>query len=468
MKRVLLIFSLFFLGSCTPYPKYRPPCASVPESWKGEVSQETPVAVPDWWAIFQDERLNELEVEAMTHNYSLEIAYQNWMQARMQACVARAALFPQASLNPSYFKQDSLFFIQGLPLFPAPVRVEQAQYTVPLQVSYEVDLWNQLRNIYNSDLYNAQAQKEAYNNLLLSISADVATHYFTIRGLDSELVVLEQNIKIRQDALDITQSRYEGGLVNFIDVSQSQTALATVKADYENTLRLRIIEEDALATLLGQPASDFSNPNKPLLGPPPSVPAGVPSTLLARRPDIREAERQMAAAHAQIAVQVASFFPSLNIVGQAGYLSPLWHNLLDWKARFWSLAVNVAQVVFDGGAIQGNVNIAKAVFLQNAANYQQTVLRAFQEVEDALADIEYEARQVVFLEEAVKAAQTTLDLSMMRYTNGLVLFLEVVDAERTLFENQRNLVKVQSQQYLSTIFLIKALGGGWESLDSCE
>lgn len=470
MGRYIIIALAGVLTACSPYGKYHRPAAYAPEDWKNPTADTIQSNLGNWWEVFNDEQLDRLEQMAFAKNYSLEEAFQNWQQARAQAYVTRAAQFPQIFFNPNFYKQESLFFLQGFPTAPgqipfAPIRIEQAQYTLPLDVSYELDIWHQLLDNYKSSIYNAQAKQEAYNTLILSISADVALHFYTLRGLDSELDVLIENMKIRQEALDVTQSRYDAGLVNFTDVSRAETELSAVKADFENTTRQRNLEENILATLTAEAASDFTLPHMPLNGPPPSIPSGIPCEVLLRRPDIREAERNMASSHLQIAVQYANYFPSLTFQGSGGYLSPLWRNLLDWKARFWYVAGNISQVVFDGGTIQGNVAAAKAVYLQSVAAYQNTVLQAFREVEDALGNIYYEARQEKDLVKAVESAQTTLNLSSQRYTQGLVYYLEVVDAERSLLENQRNLVKVQAQQYTAAVSLIKALGGGWDSAE---
>lgn len=466
MKNLLIVATLGILTACSPYEIYQPPLTYTPEEWKNPVIESNLEAPCQWWEIFQCEHLNELESRALDKNYSLEEAFQNWQQAQAMAYVARSAQFPQINLNPNFIKEESLLQIYSQKHGQTKsklIRCDQSLYSIPLDVTYEVDLWNQLSNNYKAFAYNAQAQQEAYQTAILIITADVALHFFILQGLDSELDVLDKNRKIRQDALDITQSRYSAGLVNFSDVSRAETELAVIKSDWENTMRLRNLEENILATLTAQSASDFSLPHSPLDGIPPSIPSGIPSELLLRRPDIRQAEQDMASTHTEIAVQYADYFPALTFQGAIGYLSPLCHNLFDWKARFWSIAGNIAQVVFDGGAIQGNVAAAKAVYLQNVAIYQNTVLKAFQEVEDALGDIHHKARQKKDLFWAVENAKVTLDLTIDRYSQGLVYYLEVVDAERSLLENQRDLVKVRSQEYTSTVLLIKSLGGEWSN-----
>ncbi|MBA3815478.1 MAG: efflux transporter outer membrane subunit [Parachlamydiaceae bacterium] len=464
--RFLIIFSICLAG-CTPYEKYEPPSVYSPSGWKNPDYADNVQALGQWWYLFEDEELNALEGLALEKNYSIEEAFQNWQQARALAFVARSAQFPQASLNPNFSKKNNLILFQGPgQVNTRPFRIEQAQYSLPLDVSYEVDFWHKIYDNYKAHLYNAESRFEAYNNMILSITADVALHYYTLRGLDSELDVLEMNRKIRQDAYDISLSKYEAGLVNFTDVSRAETELASVLADFENTSRLRNLEENILGTLTTVAASEFFIPHNPLKKFPPSIPAGIPSSLLLRRPDIRQAEREMASTHMQVAVQYAAYFPSLSFEGGIGFFSPLLHNLIDWKARFWSIAGNIAQVVFDGGAIQGNVAAAKAVYLQNVARYQDTVLRSFQEVEDALGNIHYVIKQEKDLIKAVKSAQVTFTLSSDRYRQGLVTYLEVVDAERSLLENQRLVVKAHTQEYLFTISLIKSLGGGWN--DECH
>lgn len=463
--RFLFIF-IICLAGCTPYGPYEPPAPYVPSDWKNPEDAAPLETLCQWWSVFDDEKLNALEELALQKNYSLEESFQNWQQARALAFVARSAQFPQVGFNPNFYKQNNLILFQGPGgLNTSPFRIEQAQYALPLDVSYEVDLWHQIYDNYKASLYTAESRFEAYNNMILSITSDVAFHYYTLRGLDSELDVLEVNRRIRQDAYDISLSRYNAGLVNFADVSRAETELASVHADFENTSRLRNLEENILGTLTAVAASDFSMPHDPLQEAPVSIPAGIPSSLLRRRPDIRQAEREMAASHRQIAVQYAAYFPALSFDGAVGFMSPLLRHLFDWKARFWSIAGNIAQVVFDGGAIKGNVEAAKAVYLQNVAHYQDVVLRSFQEVEDALGNIHYVIRQEKDLVRAVKSSQVTFNLSSDRYKQGLVTYLEVVDAERSLLENQRLVVKAHTQEYLFTISLIKSLGGGWNAPD---
>lgn len=463
----IVILLLIGLTACTPYGDYVPPEVYAPPEWKNTNCAPEVEDFCQWWHVLDDEGLNALEEMALAKNYSLEEAFQNWQQARALAYVARSHEFPQVGLNPNFFKQSSLIQFQAPGGLGADVfRIQQQTYSVPLEASYEVDLWNQIYDNYRAALYSAEARFEAYNNALLSITADVGAHYYTLRGLDSELDVLEQNRKIRKDAYDISLSRYDAGLVNFTDVSRAETELASVLADIENSTRLRNLEENILGTLTAVAASDFFIPHNPLGESPTTIPTGIPSDLLRRRPDIRQAERQMASTHMQVAVEYAAYFPALSFNGAAGFLTPLLHNLFDWKARFWSIAGNIAQVIFDGGYIQGNVEAAKAVYLQNVAIYQGTVLRAFQEVEDALGNIYYTIRQEKDLIIAVDSAEITLNLSSDRYRQGLVTYLEVVDAERSLLENQRLVVKARTQEYLFTISLIKALGGGWN--EPCE
>lgn len=460
----LFLLLCISLSGCTPYGQYEPPAVYAPAEWKNPDCAVNVECFCQWWHVFQDEELNTLEEMALKKNYTLEEAFQNWQQARALAYVARSAQFPQVNLNPNFYKQESLFQFQGPGLLNTrPFRLEQALYSIPLEASYEVDLWHQLYDNYRAYVYNAESRFEAYNNMVLSITSDVATHYYTLRGLDSELDVLEMNRKIRQDAYDISFSRYNAGLVNFTDVSRAETELASVLADFENTTRLRNLEENILGTLTAVAASDFFIPHNPLGDSPASIPAGMPSKLLLRRPDIRQAERLMASSHMQTAVQYAAYFPDLSFQGAVGFMAPLLHNLLDWKARFWRIAGNIAQVVFDGGAIDGNVEASRAYYLQNVAIYQNTVLRSFQEVEDALSNIHYTIRKEKDLIVAVNSGEITFNLSSDRYRQGLVTYLDVVDAERSLLENQRLVVQARTQEFLFTVSLIKALGGGWNN-----
>lgn len=457
----------------------------------------------NWWEIFQDPILNQLEEQALNSSYTLWAALERVIEARDQARINFAPLLPGINFSPSFSRTGSLFQnpIPGgsgktpctslspsslgslaqeaqaavanpaaslLTNMPKDFRFVQSQYLVPLNLRYEVDLWSRLNNTYLASLIQAQAASQAYLSVLLSLSADVATAYFQIRGLDAQQEIIQGNIRIRQHAVDLNKIRYKAGLIVYLDVSRAEVELARAHSDSDDVRRLRGLQENLLATLIGVPASVFSIAYKPLIIPPPVVPRGLPSELLCRRPDIAEAERNLAAAYYQIGVAYANFFPSLSLNAAFGFESPFANQLFSWRSRFWQVGWDIMQTVFDAGRNEANLDYYKARFREAMANYQQQVLQAFRDVEDALVNLHGYADQAQDLAVAVRAAHVTLELSQMRYNRGLINYLDVVDAERQLLETEQSSVIVLGNRYISTVMLIRALGGGWGPCDNCE
>lgn len=429
----------------------------------------------NWWETFQDDVLNELEENALNSSYTLWAALERVIQARAQARTYFAPLLPHLNFTPS-FSRTGLLYQNPLPdatsstttIVPKAFRFVQTQYLVPLNLTYEVDLWSKLNNTYYASLIRAQAASQAYLSVLLSLTADVAATYFQIRGLDAQQEVVQRNIRVRQHAVDLNIARYKAGLIVYLDVSRAEVELARAHSDSDDVRRLRGLQENLLATLIGTPASIFSLAPNPLKIPPPVIPRGLPSELLCRRPDIAEAERDLAAAYREIGVAYANFYPSFNLNASFGFGSPFAHTLFSWQSRFWQVGWNIVQTVFDGGYNAANLDYYQARFREILANYQQTVLKAFQDVEDSLVNLHGYADQAQDLAIAVRAARVTLELAQMRYNRGLTNYLDVVDAERQLLETEQNSVIVLGNRYVSTVTLIRGLGGGWGPCETCQ
>lgn len=466
-----LFFLIFLLSGCRLGPNYAPPVVTSPEDWKTEQSADSSVSgnICNYWEVFHDETLNALEMEAIENNPNLYVALERVYEARALAGIERSRIFPQVTLNPAYSTTGTLFKLYGLSQVPALanfglkpiIRVHEMQYFLPLNLNYEIDLFGKLQSGYESAFLNAQSKEAAYYTALLTLTSDLAANYFNLRSLDLQIILLENTIEARKKSLEFNSSRYKSGLSNYIDVSSAMLELSNTEAEYEDSLRQRQLFENAIATLIGKPASIFCLPPNPLQEPPPVIPAGIPSEILFQRPDIAEAERTMASQNAQIGVAYASFFPSLSLTGTLGFFSPDFRDFLSWKSRFWSFGANAAQVIFDAGRNCSNLEVTWSRFFQSSGTYQQTVLTAFQEVEDALNNLEQQARQSNYLFEATQAAQKTLSLAENRFKNGLVTYLEVVDSERSELQTQRNFANLLGQRYISTIQLIKALGGSF-------
>lgn len=463
----LLFLILVLCASCRVGPVYRPPDSSAPAEWKGAVSQVQNVPSVDyWWEIFGDGILNDLEQQAVANNPSLQEAWDRVFDARATVGIARADLYPQININPLYTDTGTLFQLNGVPTGLIPglqrvVRIHIFEYFLPATLSYEVDLWGKYRSLYESAVYNAEAEEDAYRATLLSLTADLASHYFNLRTLDAQVLLLEETVKLRTDSLKLTRSRYKSGISDSIDVSSAELELANTEAQYFDTVRQRALFENAIATLIGIPASDFCLAANPISENPPLVPPGVPSSILIQRPDIAQAERTMASQHAQIDVAYASFLPSLSLTGTIGYQSPTLKDFMTWKSRYWQYGASGSQFVFDAGKRCSELAVAWARFWQTDDHYRQVVLTAFQEVEDSLNNLDLEAKQFDSLQRAVTAADLTLKSANRRYLNGIVAYYEVIESQRSDLTAKLNLLNVLDLRYQATIALIKALGGGW-------
>lgn len=475
--------ALLAMTACQVGPKYYPPAPQVPLEWKNETSEQPSEPVPKfgyWWEIFQDCELNELELLAIEHNPNLFVALARIEEAWAMAGVNKADFFPQFNLNPSYLNTGQLFkiFLPGdlakNPIFSTfdtalgqPFRIHQFFYTFPVNMSYEIDLWGKYRSQYESAVYNAQAQIEDYHTILLSLTTDVANSYFQLRTLDTLIEILQQTIEVRRKGLELAQNRYSKGLINYSDVASASLEVSNTEAELDDTIRQRGLQENVLAVLIGGYASDFKFPESPLVVEPPMLPAGIPSTILQRRPDIAEAERLMAAQNAKVKAAYANMFPSLELTGTLGFSSPDFKQFFKWISRLWAIGANSAETVFDGGRKDSYLEIELARFAQASGSYQQQVLLAFREVEDALNNLEYQKKQSDSLQRAVADATKLTGISMTRYKQGVANYTTVVVNERSELDAKRGYTSVLGLRYQSTIQLIKALGGGWDS-SSCN
>lgn len=459
----------FILVACRVGPDYHSPCSSTPDEWKNPVQEEdVPCDVENWWEVFEDERLNQLEEEAVANNPDLYIAVERVFEAKAIVGEDAAKFYPHVSLDPYYSSTGTLFKLYGIPpnitnLFGIKpiLRVHELQYFLPINLSYEVDLWGKIRSQYESALWNMQAQMEAYNAALLSLTSELASNYFNMRSLDAQVDYLYRSMNLFRQDLDLNKLRYEKGLVNKIDVTNAELQLANAESAYYDYIRQRNLFENAIAALMGKPASDLHLDSFPLTEQPPTIPAGVPSMVLLQRPDIAEAERTLASQHALINVAVAEFFPSLTLTGALGFESPDLRQFLSWKSRYWQIAAASSQPLFDGGRRVSQLNLAYAQYLEAEGNYRKVVITAFREVEDALNNIEMLTKESASLEAAVRAATETRQLASSQYKSGLVNYLNVIDSERQEVVAQQNAIQVLGQRYQSTVQLIKALGGSW-------
>lgn len=457
------LITIIFLAGCQVGPMYEPPDHPyTPEKWKHEGSSESRDPLCNWWEVFEDATLNELEEQALENNPDLYAAMERVFQARALAGVALSNLFPQISLVPSYSNQEILQKIfAAQPPIPKFLREHQITNALPLNLTYEIDLWGMLYSNYQSANYFAESQEAAFQAAILTLTADLANSYFRLRTLDREIDLYLETIETRKIALEINQARYQMQLTDYSSVSRAALDLTNVEADYYEASRQRDIEENRIATLIGMPASDFDLLHSPLIGAPPAIPAGIPSDVLLQRPDIAAAERLRASDNAQVRVAYAAFFPQFSITAALGFSSPDLKHFLKWKSRYWQIGGTVNQFLFDGGERCSNLELAIAQFRETDDEYQSQVLTAFQEVEDALGNIEQYYFEAEKLRESTFSATTTYQIARDRYLQGVTFYLDVVDSERDLLNAQRAHLTAEGLRYSATIQLIKALGGMW-------
>ena len=471
LKKFLVLVAPVFLSlaGCAVGPDYQRPPVEVPKNWK-EAAPRDAESRARWWEIFENPELNTLEAQALVANQTLKGAVARVEEARSVARISAADFYPTITFDPTASRQDfSANRLISIPHTNNNVgRFASNLFTVPLDLSYEVDVWGRVRRSYEAAKEEAQASAADYQTVLLTLTSDVAQNYFLLRSLDAEIELLKRTVQLRKEALDLVRYRFEGGVANQLELSQAETDLATTEAQTIALEQRRAQLEDALAVLLGKPASEFSMPREPLGVLPPAIPAGLPSDLLERRPDVAQAERLMAASNARIGVAKAAFFPAIQLTGSAGFQSTDLASLFTWESRMWSIGSGLFTPIFEGGRIRANYEATKARYDEAVAQYRQQVLLAFRDVEDALAGIRVLADQAQAQARAVTSAGKTTELATLRYREGLSNYLEVVDAQRTQLDNERSAVQILGQRFASSVLLVKALGGGWTGRGSSQ
>jgi len=452
-------------------PDYQQP--TVPESidfkeagkWKkGEPRDE--ISKGNWYTIFHDKKLNELEAEAQVSSQTLRAAIARVSESRAAARQAESDFFPSLDFSASGSRQrtspnNGQTRAQSPGGASSPHTFNSAT-VVPFDLSYEVDLWGQVRRAFEGAGDLAQASLADYENVLLTLRADVAANYFAIRTADAQIDVQRRSIQSYKENLDLTNSRFKGGISTQLDVEQATATLASAQAQLASLDQSRAQLEHALAVLLGRPPATFSIPFHPLnLDAPPAIPPGLPSELLERRPDVAAAERRVAAQNAQIGVAIAAYFPVVRLTGQTGLDSGDLGLLFNWQSRIWSYGPSIQFPIFEGGKISANVKQQRAAYEENVANYRQQVLVAFQNVEDSLSSLRYLAQQSEAENRAFDAYKKALELTNSRYTTGLVSYFDVIQAQSLALTAEQLAVQIQGNRMSTTVQLIKALGGGW-------
>jgi NodT family efflux transporter outer membrane factor (OMF) lipoprotein len=461
------------LAGCNVGPKYVPPTMTAPPAFKESPTQfkETEgwsVAQPQdaelrgkWWEIYKEPELNALEDQLNIDNQNIRQAFENFMEARALVRQARSQYFPTVSLGPSYTRSQSSSTLTAGAIASSVSGKQSQAFSLPAEVSWEPDLWGKIRNTVHASQYNAQLSAADLENERLTEQASLAEYFFEIRGQDELQKILNDTVDADKKALDSEQARYDSGVDDQISLVEAKTTLASAQSAALNTKIARAQYEHAIAMLVGKQASTFSIPVKPMTTAPPPIPVGLPSQLLERRPDVAAAERNMAAANAQIGIAYAAYYPSLSLSGTGGVESSAIRNVLDAASRFWSVGPSLAETVYDGGLRRATVNQYIAIYNANLAAYRQSVLTAFEQVEDYLAAVRILSQQIKRQQEAVDSSITFLKLEQGRYDSGIDPYIDVVTAQTTLLTNQESLNNLQVQEMTASVELIQALGGGW-------
>lgn len=456
---------VIFLAGCTVGPKYHTPTVQTPGAYK-ELTPETAkdvanwkVAQPNddvihgkWWEVFNDPELNALEDQVNVSNQNIAGATANFFAARAVVREARAQYYPTVTANPSITAgRDSA------------TKTTAAEFTLPFEATWVPDLWGRVRNTVTSNVAAAQVSAADLENVRLSMQSEVAVDYFELRTQDALKELLDSTVVDYQESLRLTNVLYQTGIASDEAVAQAETQLETTQAQDTNIGIARSEFEHAIAVLVGQPASTFSVAVQPLKPNPPPIPFGVPSQLLERRPDIAASERSVAQANAQIGIAMAAYYPNLTLSAEAGLQSTSFTDWFTWPSRLWSVGPSLAETIFDGGLRRATVQQYRSVYDQTVANYRQTVLTAFQQVEDNLSALRILSQEIQQQDTAVSSATRNLSLATDRYRLGIDPYLNVITAQTTLLTNQQTAVDLREQQMTASVQLIEALGGGWDA-----
>jgi NodT family efflux transporter outer membrane factor (OMF) lipoprotein len=464
-----LLCAALLLQGCVVGPKYHRPTVDTPGTFK-EVTPDDlkkmdgwKVAQPQdsalhgkWWEILGDPQLNTLEEQVNISNQNVASAFASFMAARALVREARAQYFPTLTAGASITRQRQ-------PSTATGSGSTFTEYSLPFDASWTPDLFGRVRNTVRAAAANAQASAADLENTRLTAQAELAVDYFQLRGQDALKQLLDSTVVAYEKSLELTKALYETGIDSDESVAQAETLLEATRALDTNIGILRSQYEHAIALLVGKPASSFSIAVEPLKTPPPAIPFGVPSQLLERRPDIAASERLMAQANAQIGVAKAAYFPTLTLSASAGLQSTKGSTWFTWPSRFWSVGPAIAETIYDGGLRRATMEQYRAQYDQTVANYRNTVLTAFQQVEDNLSGLRILSQEIQEQDIAIRSAQRSLGLATDRYRLGIDPYLNVITAETALFSNQQTAVNLRITQIVDSVQLIEAIGGGWDS-----
>jgi NodT family efflux transporter outer membrane factor (OMF) lipoprotein len=459
----VLLAGLVSLTGCAVGPKYHPVSAPTPPAYKEMGNWKT--AQPsdqnlggNWWEIFQDPQLNALEQQVNVSNQNLKAAVAQYQESRAALRYARADYYPTITASPTATREkfsstSALTSLRG---------VTVNDFTIPLGLSYQVNAWGRVSR--NVELYRAEAQASAADLAVVNLTmhADLAVDYFAARSLDAEEKILRDTVAQYEQALQLNEDRYQGGVASEVDVEQARTILETTRAQLVDVGVARAQYEHAVAVLVGKPPAEFALPPLPLTTPPPPIPVGVPSELLERRPDIAASERLVASANAQVGLAKLAYYPVVNLFASGGFDSKSVTTLLQGPSTLWAVGASAAVTVFDVGRRRALNEQARSSYDSTVASYRQTVLTAFQEVEDNLAALRILEEEAGVQAEAVRASERSLALSNTRYEGGVTSYLEVITAQNAALSDEVTAVNILGRRMASAVLLIEALGGGWD------
>ena len=466
--RWALVAALMLVTGCAVGPDYVKPVPVTPDAYKEMVGWKVAQPKDDalrgaWWEIYSDPQLNALEEQVNISNQNVAAAEAQFRQARALIQQARAAYFPTVTIGAGVTRNR-----QSASFLANPSRSAGTSFTdylLPLDVTWQADVWGRIRRSVESNQASAQASAADLENARLSVQAELAQDYFQLRTLDAQRRILDDTVVALAKSLELTNNRYASGVASKGDVLQAETLLKTTQAQGIDIGVQRAQLEHAIAVLIGKPAALVAIPAAPITAVPPPLPIGVPSELLERRPDIAAAERRIAAANAQIGVAEAAYYPTVTLTASAGLESSDLSQWLTWPSRFWSVGPAVSQVVYDGGLRRAQTQQALAAYDVSIATYRQTVLTAFQGVEDNLAALRILEEEAKVQDEAVKAAQQTLAVIMNQYKAGIVNYLNVITAQTTALTSQVTAIQILGRRMTANALLVQALGGGWTVAD---
>jgi NodT family efflux transporter outer membrane factor (OMF) lipoprotein len=476
----LWLMLLVMLSGCAVGPKYHAPAPQPPAA----VYKESPtqfkenegwtVAQPSdsklrgkWWEIFNDPELNALEEQLDINNQNIKQFFENFMEARAVVREARSQYFPTLAVAPSFSRSRTSGNLSTTPVnttggtAPKP-QLQSTVYSLPLEASWEPDLWGKVRNTVRQSQYAAQVSAADLENERLTEQASLAEFFFEVRGQDELQKIFDDTVDADQKALDLTRALYETGIDDQISVVEAETTLQSAQAGATNVGIARAQYEHAIAMLVGKAATNFSIPVRPMTVAPPPIPIGVPSELLERRPDIAAAERTMAEANSLIGIAYAAYYPTLTLSAEGGFESSAFTKWLAWPSRFWSVGTALSETIFDAGLRRATVQQYVATYNADLAGYRQTVLTAFQQVEDSLAEVRILSKEIQQEQQAVNSAQTFLKLEQGRYDTGIDPYIDVLIAQTTVLSDQQTLNTLQVEQMTAAVALVEALGGGWD------